>query len=282
MIVSDTPMPMDAMDQISLHSARLNQSPAPSPGMSRAKSHLKFEEADVVHQYGYTTHDGHTDATHFSRPHQNSIPFRNTLPPPIRQMSGEGHTVYPLREEDENPVFASKSLVTTPTEYTEKTLRDFPPNSAPLEKTKPYFDPYAHERPSMVRDGSKTGLSSIFQFASGPDLSLKSRDKSRDREMTSSDTRGGAHRGTKDYPHLPKKEAQVEREERTALVSPNLDEDSDEAEPFEVRSVVKGSVGASKGGGGGGGRGRAVSGGGEGDLGTAGLRQLPVLPHFKQ
>lgn len=64
--------------------------------------------------------------------------------------------------------------------------------------------------PVTASPSLRTGLSGMFSnfSSSGPDLRLNPQ---------KSDTRGGGHRGVKDYPHLPKEDADVERDQRRGL-----------------------------------------------------------------
>ncbi|GFZ51023.1 hypothetical protein JCM24511_08781 [Saitozyma sp. JCM 24511] len=237
--LSDAPMPADAMDQISLHSAK---SPAGASGgglqyghplESRpSKSHLKFEEADVVHQYGYGRHD---EPVHSSRQH---IP--HPMFPPSRQ--GSNNSIQPVYEEPEEEARAAISRYSV--------APDEQPHvsSAPSEKTS-YPDPYRLPSPSPqsarpALGPSHRGFSGLFHFGTNPDLTLK-HEGDRDRDMT----RGGAHRGTKDYPYLKDRDAAVEHEERAGLVGRQDDDDdgarSDgaseggEEEPGEVQTAER-------------------------------------------
>lgn len=149
----------------------------------------------MVHQYGY----GDQPSTHVTRPHA----------PPIsrNQSSFSGSNVYPpVREEDDDD---EKPISPTSTDAT---------HAHASILTASYVDPYKQEPlPTPPQIGTtptspsaRSGLSGIFSsFSSaGPDLTLG---KGRN------DARGGAHRGTKDYPHLPKQDADVERDQRKGL-----------------------------------------------------------------
>lgn len=71
--------------------------------------------------------------------------------------------------------------------------------------------------------------------AKAPDLKLQlhMRKPSSKHESSSQhdQKRGGAHRGTKDYPHLPKADAALEREQRQGLVGQS-DESENDSPPF--------------------------------------------------
>jgi hypothetical protein len=148
----------------------------------------------MVHQYGY----GDQAPTHVARPHA----------PPISRMhsSYSGSNVYPpVREEEEDD---EKPISPTSTDAT---------HAHASILTAAYVDPYKQPLPTPPHIGTtptspsaRSGLSGLFStFSSaGPDLTLG---------KGKNDTRGGTHRGTKDYPHLPKEDADVERDQRKGL-----------------------------------------------------------------
>ncbi len=149
-----------------------------------------------------------------------------------------------------------------------------PPGDHPLQQ---------RDRSAGGHAGSRTGLSGLIASlgASGPDLRLhfgggggNSRRGSREKEHADGgadahdehgmDRRGGAHRGTRDYPHLPKAArkaggggaAAEEREERAGLVQGGGARESDSESEREVSPVDR----ASGAGGAGPGAGRPISG----------------------
>lgn len=220
------------------------------PSCTRAET--QFEESDVVHQYGYTHHDGHTDATHESRPH--SQPQLNVPHRPSRQFSATSYaTMEDIREDEDEK--ESPAVVT-------RAVRMLPlvPQSAPAGQTIqpfPYPDPYrpspsptalpqsagALSPPRLQSSKSQSrNLSGYFNFGSGPDLAL-GRKKSSE---SPSEIRGGTHRGTRDYPHLPKTERAKEHEERAALVHPDDEDDlgdrtfrdEDERDSIDLSSIA--------------------------------------------
>ncbi|KAL7424519.1 hypothetical protein Q5752_000203 [Cryptotrichosporon argae] len=324
--LSDVPMPEDAMDQISLHSkSPVGQHSFQSfqhPPPKRSKSHLKFEDADVVHQYGYKQHDGHTDALHSVRQHPapaGSVPFPGTsragsVPPPVLRgyssassMGADGHVLYPpVREEDEDqeveytaepgsvsptsrhpatlsdeggisphdvtvraevrptPIYTEKQVFRYNDPYHPTQVRALPavpgrqpPVNPRQAAVSPTASPKTLDVPHPNQPTSRTGLSSIFHFDSGPDLALSlrrgsadahgaeasrsrerstergergaERERSKERERASSQVRGGPHRGTKDYPHLGKsrQDRAAEHDERRALVRSDSDDEAD-------------------------------------------------------
>ncbi|WVQ94914.1 hypothetical protein IAU59_002000 [Kwoniella sp. CBS 9459] len=284
--LTDEPMPSDAMDQISLHSAK-SPSALSAHGFQsghsyfpqRSKSQLKFEEADVVHQYHYGSAPD-TSATHTYRPH-------NVPPSPGCSGSGDGGrgfmgmghrqasagSIYPPVPEDQEqeredldekdyPVAGPSSSGVGGTGQNQ--TRVFTHVVSPPEEydygtrgqQRQYQDPYAPPRFPSTGLGSGSGddkslqpshrgLSGLFQFNSGPDLSFhlggRRRSKSRDRDaqhhghqqelshqQQQLPRKGSADREDKhEYPNLGKKDRndQLEKEERAGLVS-NAEMDS--------------------------------------------------------
>jgi hypothetical protein len=151
----------------------------------------------VVHQYGYGRHD---EPVHSSRQH---IP--HPMFPPSRQ--GSNNSIQPVYEEPEEEARAAMSRYSVAPDELPHI------SSAPSEKTS-YPDPYRLPSPSPqsarpALGPSHRGFSGLFHFGTNPDLTLK-HEGDRDRDMT----RGGAHRGTKDYPYLKDRDSGVEHEER--------------------------------------------------------------------
>ncbi|WVR09634.1 hypothetical protein IAU60_006707 [Kwoniella sp. DSM 27419] len=256
--LSDSPMPIDAMDQISLHSAKSPSAisahgfqpghsyfPSPTPTPQRSKSQLKFEEADVVHQYHYGS-GSDPDATHTFRPH----PQNSGGPSARSRQNSLAHAYPPVMEE--------------PEELDDRYITNGRPGNSdihPRDYGRPqaqrghdgsstgYSDPYADPQPLRLNapsfghplspgvggGGSSSsprspsahkGLGGLFHFPSGPDLSFHlggGRSKSKDRSGES--PREEKH----DYPQLTRRDRHddVEREERTALV---FDRDQDEGD----------------------------------------------------
>jgi hypothetical protein len=190
----------------------------------------------VVHQYGYGRHD---EPVHSSRQH---IP--HPMFPPSRQ--GSNNSIQPVYEEPEEEARAAMSRYSVAPDELPHI------SSAPSEKTS-YPDPY--RLPSPSPQSARPALGPSHRGFSG--LFLK-HEGDRDRDMT----RGGAHRGTKDYPYLKDRDSGVEHEERAGLVGRQDDDDDDGAR----------SDGASE--------------GGEEELGEVqtaerrnqGVRRLPEIP----
>jgi hypothetical protein len=115
-------------------------------------------------------------------------------------------------------------------------------------------DPLRSTTTATTSASSKHGLSGLissFGTSSGPDLRLHfgKRSISKDKMPHSTDhaddgRRGGAHRGTRDYPHLRKDDV-TEREERTGLVGGNgggsRDSESDDDDVGVVASPMSGT-----------------------------------------
>ncbi|RXK40813.1 hypothetical protein M231_01872 [Tremella mesenterica] len=222
--LSDNPMPEDAMDQISLHS----KSPTGTAGSGfgfrgytmssdsprRSKSHIKFEDPNVKHDF--PRHDSIIEIPSA----QSEVP---TLILPSR--SQRQHPVSPMEDiaEDENEKSSRPpSRLLSPA-----------PASAPPGQTR-YIDAHEFQNPpyepqsanlglhQLPRSTSR-GLSGLFSFGSGPDLVLGKKKSSSD-VSSQGEVRGGSHRGTRDYPHLPKEDREKEHDERLALVSPDMDD----------------------------------------------------------
>lgn len=189
--MSDNPVP-EEMEPIALSPA--NHSPeAPYAPFSpykqvqakRSESMLKFDDSDVVHQYGYKQHDGQTAATHTVIAHEG---LRDGTAFVERQLTG------PQREKS----FAEYS---NPYEEGDR-VKDSKTSLGQL------FGAFTH---SMNPDSPKSP--SGPRSPGGHHFPINLLHSNRD------DVRGGAHRGVRDYPHLPKHEEAAEREERAALVA---------------------------------------------------------------
>ena len=115
--------------------------------------------------------------------------------------------------------------------------RDLTLSASPIDGTKnlPTLEnavadaPFASPRTPQPSDsrGSFHFLLDRFTHSDSPDLKLQSSKSQKSVKQSGSDDmrRGGAHRGTKDYPHLRKEEAEVEREERQGLVTGSDEEE---------------------------------------------------------
>ncbi|KAK8853416.1 hypothetical protein IAR55_004122 [Kwoniella newhampshirensis] len=265
------PMPSDAMDHISLHSAKSPNQPNfptsyfPSPRGSR--SQIKFEEADVVHQYHY----GHTpdqDATHTTRPAINPLSpgrsfsgdatgghggFSSHIPFLNHRQPSTGSMYPPVMEEDEDLAEKEADKDNETRSYTHSAVLTEEPSSIPLpsRNTSDPYAPYQHPGAGFEQDPQNAknlhsghrGLSGLFQFHSGPDLSLHIQNKIRSRSKDG----GTSEKREKDFPHshLSKKnrDEALEREERTALVV-RSDEESGGEETKEDEEALKSAVSA--------------------------------------
>ena len=215
--VNDNPMPHDAMDQVSLHtkspveggsSFSHNVFPPKSKSSLTVSSCLEvrdlqpdyqFEEADVVHQYGYGRGD---EAVHGFRQHPHLLPPMSNSATGRRSASNSISSIYP-------------PVVESPDEYADLA-------TPPLDKRGRYLDPYNAPGPSNLSKKpprsrsnspgpsglpSTSKLANMFHFSTSADPSKHQ-------------VRGGAHRGTKDYPQLKTKDlAPEEMQERRGLVS---------------------------------------------------------------
>lgn len=180
----------------------------------RSRSTLKFDDADIVHQYGYYKKgSGSNDATHTVRQHDE-----------LRGNSGASGT---------------GTRIVPGTEGREELFSESPAK----ERANPY-DHY-HQMPER-----KTSFSQLFgSFTHGPLTSPVSPGSAQDGEHAerpsvahgflgalhhrgqadddARQVRGGAHRGVRDYPHLPKADQGTEREERAALVNSDSPSEDD-------------------------------------------------------
>jgi hypothetical protein len=116
-------------------------------------------------------------------------------------------------------------------------------STVPLTPTVPQGILDTHHAPSvrtpttakMDSAVSRTSFNTLlnkFAASDGPDLRLGPSSRRGSKESPAADdlVRGGAHRGTKDYPHLKKSAADQEQEERRGLVVSVDDDGSDEDE----------------------------------------------------
>lgn len=172
--LSDNPMPDDHMETVAL-------SPVGGAGPQARQTSLSFTNQDVVHQYGYTKHDGKTDAMHGIRVHDPKRQFSGVSSlsmEPVAEEGGEKHLPRLLTTNAPSPTAShgSGSLL-SPT----------------------HTGHHQAER--------KTSFSQLFKYATGQD--------------SHDGPHSPGHRG-QSYPKV--KDAQMEREERAALVA---DDDDD-------------------------------------------------------
>ncbi|OCF34266.1 hypothetical protein I317_02478 [Kwoniella heveanensis CBS 569] len=227
------------------------------------RNNQQFEEADVVHQYHYGTAPDET-AIHSYRPHHvPPSPGRSASGDGGRSFMGMGHrqpsagSIYPPVPEDqeqEREDLDEKDQQSSSSDGTreQKQTRVFTHVVSPPEEfdygtngqQRQYQDPYAPPQFPGSSSGSGSGndkslqpnhrgLSGLFHFNSGPDLSFhlsgRRRSKSRDaqqqpspQELSQQQRKGSADREDKhEYPNLGKKDRhnQLEKEERAGLVS---------------------------------------------------------------
>ncbi|KIR31612.1 hypothetical protein I352_05946 [Cryptococcus deuterogattii MMRL2647] len=225
--LSDNPMPSDAMSQISLHSAK---SPTILSGKSFRSSHdqypspqrsknIKFEEGDIVHQYHYNQGPDR-DAMHAYRPfsadHHNGYHHSSgPIYPPVME---EDEDAYEKEVEAKGEKGSSRTKVHVDG-ASEEVLAE------PLSHNNPYAIYPARANVPQVRrpSGTNKGLSGLFSFHSGPDLSLHIPHINRNRDDKDEKSPRRDHH---DYPVLSKKDRNnaQEREERQALVGGDDDE----------------------------------------------------------
>jgi len=158
------------------------------------------------------------------RPGYNGRSHSGSTVTPILELP-ERHTPFdgPPAQEDRNAY--GRDLMSSPSPINER-------GSLPTDEHDVVDDYAALPTPRIVSQsassrGSFHTLLNRFTHSDTPDLSLNPRKPSKERRLSVSDDqkRGGAHRGTKDYPHLPKQEADLEREERQGLVMASDEEE---------------------------------------------------------
>lgn len=192
---------------------------------------MQFEEDDVVHQYGYKRSD---EPTHMVRPH----PQPHSAPPMPVSMGSAAPQMPSFQYRQASASSVYPPVMESPDEYDEDGAeRDV--GSAPVayRDYADYPDPYAHPHPAQPQgqhgQSSRHGIANMLHLSTSNDPSRKSQSQHSSKSPSSSkkvsskskeDVRGGARRGTKDYPHLSKREAGVEREERRGLVRDESDE----------------------------------------------------------
>ncbi|WWC91928.1 uncharacterized protein L201_006880 [Kwoniella dendrophila CBS 6074] len=256
--LSDNPMPVDAMDQISLHSAKSPSALSPHgfpnsghgyfPSPQRSKSQLKFEEADVVHQYHYGTQPDDA-AVHTYRPHQHPPPSpsadTNRGFPMMGGRRPSGGPVYPVMEEDEDPYGEKEkgSSSSTRVQTNPVIVRDQAYTEEPRHLHSNYSDPYSEllALPPPHQDNSggggklnsgHRGFSGLFHFPSGPDLSLSGNNQNHENKRSKSKDRSEENQKEKKFPQTKlskqNKNDSIDKQERTALVDHQAyDDDGD-------------------------------------------------------
>lgn len=126
-------------------------------------------------------------------------------------------------------------------------------STVPLTPTVPQGILDTHQAPSlrtpmtakMDSAVSRTSFNTLlnkFAASDGPDLRLGPSSRRGSKESPAADdmVRGGAHRGTKDYPHLKKSAADQEQEERRGLVV-HVDDDGTDSDEDRGTGSAAGS-----------------------------------------
>lgn len=264
--LSDNPMPEDASERISMHT---RGSTPNTPQRPRAKSTLKFDDQDLIHQYD---RKGHGGGIHMMRAH-------DSLNVPGQQSPGAGGTGnkgWILRQESTGDTSPGIRVVESPVEekhsfFDARPFKSFRKSSADNGSSSahdPSQHPGAHRfisspevplsreplsadivdnarsptEPSsrsggFPRPSSFANILERFGHHGSDDHHQDDRPKAPSRKnsaqhlATDDDMRrGGAHRGTRDYPHLQKAEKAREAEERRALVDRTSASDDDDDE----------------------------------------------------
>ena len=186
-----------------------------------------------MHQYGYKRSD---EPTHMIRPH----PQPYSAPPMPVSMGSAAPQMPSFQYRQASASSIYPPVMESPDEYDEDgNERDVVSAPVTYRDHGDYPDPYA--RPHSARpqvqphqdQPSRHGIANMLHLSTSTDPSRKSQSQHSSKSQSSSkkassrskeDVRGGARRGTKDYPHLSKREAGVEREERRGLVRDESDE----------------------------------------------------------
>lgn len=285
------------------------------PQKPRPKTSLTFDDQDIIHQYN---RKGHGGTVHMTRLHEQlSVPYHPDEDDDDDNKIGDGAspdhqssrdssirivTQQTLGEEKKSSIFdtnpfksfrkSSADTLKSPTTpihlgdprsllSTEMTM--FPPRSEDITDngtTRSPTDPQSNK--SFSRPGSFANLFERFghHHSSDSDDHPKSPRSPRDDDMK----RGGAHRGTRDYPHLQKKDRaqDQEMEERRALVAQadQSDEDDGEVGSSPDQDVRKTPLPLSRSGSHS--RSSTPTPAPEPALVTTGLRRLPNVPDMRQ
>jgi hypothetical protein len=201
---------------------------------------FQFDDNDVIHQYD---RKGKIEALHTSHMHQHAEgPSFGSPSSPMRPVYGSrshsGSNIVPILEVPEGRELHTPYDGIDAREKRSDYGRDLTSSTSPVKGSTPLptnENDVVNERFTlatpqfMVASGSSRGslqtLLNRLTHSETPDLSLNPRKSLKERRLSDTMKRGGAHRGTKDYPHLPKNEADVERQERQGLVMASDEED---------------------------------------------------------
>lgn len=180
------------------------------------------------------------------RPSYSSRGFSGSSIAPILEVPGESrHTPFDsvAQNEDRNPYGRDLTSSPSPTRVD---------NNLPMFEHDVVDVPLSTPRAMPQSGSSRASFHTIldrFTHSNPPDLNLHPSKSGKNIKHTGSDDmkRGGAHRGTKDYPHLGKQEADVEREERQGLVDGSDEElgdptdrsDTDTPPPLEEKRKTR-------------------------------------------
>ncbi|KAJ9117579.1 hypothetical protein QFC22_004429 [Naganishia vaughanmartiniae] len=224
--------------------------------MAHMDTLAQFDDQDIVHQYDRT---GHEDAIHTARTHnpdgeieygESHRTASDTHHIPLKSPNAEktGHSFFAAR-----PFKSFRRRVSGHSE--EDDLANVPLTPATphgiLDNHTTTIHLPARGISPMDTTGSRTSFNTLlnkFVATEGPDLRLTS--GRRGSKEPDDMKRGGAHRGTKDYPHLKKSAVEQELEERQGLVGDaNESFGSDEerqgeqvASPLSISSVDQAEV----------------------------------------
>lgn len=228
----------------------------------------QFDDHDIVHQYD---RKGQEDAIHTARTHRSDGEIEYG---PSHRTASDTHQPYVKSptEEKSHTFFGARPFKSFRRRFSGNDEED-DLSTVPLTPAMPQGILDTHHAPSertpvtarMDSAVSRTSFNTLlnkFAASDGPDLRLgpTSRRGSKESPATDDMVRGGAHRGTKDYPHLKKSAAEQEQEERRGLVV-SVDDDASDSDSEGDRGSAAGS-------------------GTEGEGGT--VRRLPNIPTASQ
>jgi hypothetical protein len=207
----------------------------------------KFDDQDIVHQYD---RKGQEHAIHTARTHRSDGEIEYG---PSHRTVSESHQPYVKSptEEKSHTFFGARpfksfrrrvsgneeedDLSTVP--LTPQVPQGILDHHVPSLRT-----PVTGKMDSAVSRTSFNTLLNKFAATDGPDLRLGPTSRRGSKESPAADemVRGGAHRGTKDYPHLKKSAADQEQEERRGLVV-HVDDDASDSDEERGTGSAAGS-----------------------------------------
>ena len=197
----------------------------------------------MVHQYGYGRN---LDATHSSRPHPfptsplpSSDPGAGRSAPFLQNRQASSGFVYPPVMEEPEDDAGEMSTAHSHTGHVQSA--SYYPDPYRRSPQPPKIDTFSpRTSTSSGNPGPIKTLGNLFHLSQSHT------------QRSNSEVRGGAHRGTRDYPHLPDTDRDVETEERAALVQSDDEDERERGVMESPLSAISESPSSSTGGSGGG------------------------------